>query len=151
MTCVVQRVLKASVSCNGSVVSEIERGLLLLLGVLESDSEEDAKILAEKVSTLRIFDDSEGKLNLSVGDIGGEIMVVSNFTICGDIKKGRRPSFNLAARGEQAEKLYLLFAKHCKKAVPTKLGVFGGDMKIELVNDGPVTIVADSSDLKRGK
>ncbi len=150
MTCVVQRVLKAAVLCDGKEVAAIKKGLLILLGVSAADTKEDAKILAEKVSKLRIFEDENEKLNLSVKDILGEILVVSNFTICADIKKGRRPSFSKAAKQDIAKELYLQFANYCKEEVETKIGVFGGDMKIELVNDGPVTIVANSSDLKKG-
>ncbi len=150
MTCVVQRVLKAAVHCEGEVHSAIDKGLLILLGVSIFDTEEDARVLANKVSSLRIFEDSNEKINLSVKDVGGKILIVSNFTICADIKKGRRPSFENAAKQQKAEELYLLFAEYCKAEVEVKLGVFGGDMKIELINDGPVTIVADSNQLKRG-
>ena len=144
MRAVVQRVTKASVSVAGEDVSRIGSGLLVLLGVTHSDSEEEARWLAEKTINLRIFADSNKKMNLSLRRIGGEIMVVSQFTLYGDCRKGRRPSFIAAAAPERAEDLYEYFCGCLEEEgfAPAR-GIFGGEMEIELVNDGPVTVILE--------
>ena len=146
MKCVIQRVLSSSVSVDGNIVGEIQKGFLILLGVAEGDTEADAKKLAKKISLMRVFEDSEGKMNLSVQDIGGEILVVSQFTLCADCKKGNRPSFVGAMRPEGATRLYELFMALLKDNGVKKVdhGIFGADMKVSLVNDGPVTIILDT-------
>lgn len=146
MKCVIQRVLSSSVSVDGNIVGEIEKGFLILLGVAEGDTEADAEKLAKKISLMRVFEDSEGKMNLSVQDIGGEILVVSQFTLCADCKKGNRPSFVGAMRPEGATRLYELFMALLKDNGVKKVdhGIFGADMKVSLVNDGPVTIILDT-------
>ena len=146
MKCVIQRVLSSSVSVDGRIVGEIEKGFLILLGVAEGDTEADAEKLAKKISLMRVFEDSEGKMNLSVQDIDGEILVVSQFTLCADCKKGNRPSFVGAMRPEGATRLYELFMALLKDNGVKKVdhGIFGADMKVSLVNDGPVTIILDT-------
>ena len=146
MKCVIQRVLSSSVSVDGRIVGEIEKGFLILLGVAEGDTEADAEKLAKKISLMRVFEDSEGKMNLSVKDIDGEILVVSQFTLCADCKKGNRPSFVGAMRPEGATRLYELFMALLKDNGVKKVdhGIFGADMKVSLVNDGPVTIILDT-------
>ncbi len=142
---VLQRVKSASVTIDGNRVSEIEQGILILIGVTDTDTEADADYIAEKTVNARIFEDSEGKMNLSLKDVGGSVLAVSQFTLYGDARKGRRPSFIRAARGEISEPLYELV---CKKiidmGVNVQKGVFGADMKVELINDGPVTILLES-------
>lgn len=146
MKCVIQRVLSSSVSVDGNIVGEIQKGFLILLGVAEGDTEADAEKLAKKISLMRVFEDSEGKMNLSVQDIDGEILVVSQFTLCADCKKGNRPSFVGAMRPEGATRLYELFMALLKDNGVKKVdhGIFGADMKVSLVNDGPVTIILDT-------
>lgn len=145
MRAVVQRVSCASLSVEGKLVSEIGKGLVVFLGVAHDDTESDAEAIAKKVAHLRIFEDEAGKMNLSVIDIGGEVLLVSQFTLYGDCTRGNRPSFILAARPEPANALYELTAqKLCEYQVGVKKGVFGADMKIAQSNDGPVTILYDS-------
>ena len=146
MKCVIQRVTSSSVSVDGRIVGEIQKGFLILLGVAEGDTDADAEKLAKKISLMRVFEDSEGKMNLSVQDIGGEILVVSQFTLCADCKKGNRPSFVGAMRPEGATRLYELFMALLKDNGVKKVdhGIFGADMKVSLVNDGPVTIILDT-------
>ena len=146
MRLVVQRVLKTHLKINNEVYSQIGPGLLVLLGIEEADSMEDIDWLASKISTLRIFGDEEGKLNLDVNQISGEVMVVSQFTLFASTKKGNRPSFIRSAKPEKANALYNFFIGECEKICPkpVKTGVFGADMKISLTNDGPVTIFVDS-------
>ena len=142
----VQRVKRAKVSVRGEVVGEIGRGLLILLGVGQSDSEVDAAYIAEKTVGLRIFEDENGKMNRSVAEIGGAILAVSQFTLYGDVRKGKRPSFDAAAPPEHARNLYDRFIERVKTlGIPCQSGCFQEDMQVELVNDGPVTILLDSS------
>ena len=146
MRIVIQRVKHASVTINGNKKSEIEQGLLVLLGVCEEDTKEDAEWLARKVAALRVFDDSEGVMNRSVLDISGEIMVVSQFTLFASYKKGNRPSWLRAARHEISIPLYEYFCSQVSSLIgkPVATGEFGADMKVELLNDGPVTICMDN-------
>jgi D-tyrosyl-tRNA(Tyr) deacylase len=150
MIAVIQRVKFARVTIENQSFSEIRNGLLVLLGVSESDLPKDSTKLSVKIPKLRIFSDFDGKMNLSVLDVGGEILVVSQFTLLADASQGNRPSYIKAARPEVATPLYQQFCKeleiNTKKEVKT--GVFGADMKIELLNDGPVTIILDSNQLK---
>ena len=145
MRAVIQRVESAAVRVDGKVVSEIGKGLLVLLGVSNDDEKTDADYLARKISELRIFEDSEERMNLSVQDVNGSVLVVSQFTLYGDIRRGRRPSWADAASPEIAEPLYLEFVESIRRIVGlVEVGVFGAMMKVELVNDGPVTILAES-------
>lgn len=142
---VVQRVKKGLVKVEQKIVGEIEEGLVVLLGVTHNDSWDDAKYLAEKITNLRIFEDGEGKLNLSVKDIEGQILSVSQFTLYGDCRKGRRPSFTEAAQPEIADQLYNEFNKLLEKqGVKVATGVFQAYMQVEILNDGPVTMLLDS-------
>ncbi|MCK5801349.1 MAG: D-tyrosyl-tRNA(Tyr) deacylase [Lentisphaeria bacterium] len=144
MRALVQRVLGASVTVAGEAVSSIGPGLLILLGVREGDTEAEAAFLADKCANLRIFEDADGKMNLSALEIGGELLVVSQFTLYGDCRKGRRPSFVQAARPEMSEPLYKRFVQLCgETGLSVKTGEFGANMKVELINDGPVTILAE--------
>lgn len=151
MRAVIQRVTKAQVEVEGQVVSSIGQGFLVLLGVEASDDIKDATVLAKKIAGLRIFTDENDKMNLSLSDINGEILVVSNFTLCADCRKGRRPNFERAARGETANSLYELFCETLLSEGVRNVGrgVFGADMKVSLLNDGPVTIIIDSSELAK--
>lgn len=145
MKAVLQRVSRARVTVAGEVVGSIERGLLVLLGVEQGDTSTDARQLAEKSVVLRVFDDAAGKMNLSLADIGGALLVVSQFTLLGDTRKGRRPSFIQAAAPELAEQLYQEFAAAVAgQGVTTATGRFRAQMEVELVNDGPVTLLLDS-------
>jgi D-tyrosyl-tRNA(Tyr) deacylase len=148
MRAVIQRVSQAKVTVDSEIVGEIGRGLLVLLGVATSDTESDADYMAEKLAGLRIFEDHEGKMNLSVADVHGAILAVSQFTLYGDVRKGRRPSFDAAARPEQAKKLYECFVEKIRAAgLQCETGRFQAEMKVELTNDGPVTILLDSTKL----
>lgn len=145
MRVVLQRVSSAKVSVAGETVGTIGRGWLALLGIAPSDTKADAEWLAEKTAYLRRFPDAEGKMNLSVLDVGGAVLAVSQFTLYGDCTKGRRPSFVGAARPEVAEPLYVEYQNALKAfGIPVACGVFGADMQVELTNDGPVTLVVDS-------
>lgn len=149
MKAVIQRVEKASVEIAGKINGEIKNGVAVLLGVMEGDSKAHADFLAKKLVELRIFTDENDKMNLSVLDVNGEILVVSQFTLGADCSHGRRPSFIAAAKPDLANELYEYFVKQVetllKKTVPT--GVFGADMKLSLVNDGPVTIIFDTAEM----
>ncbi|HEY6119129.1 MAG TPA: D-aminoacyl-tRNA deacylase [Pyrinomonadaceae bacterium] len=145
MRAVVQRVTRASVTVDGEITGEIENGLVVLLGVARDDSEDDADYLAAKIAALRIFDDYEGRMNLSVKDTGGGILVVSQFTLYGDVRRGLRPSWIDAAVPGDAERLYNYFVEKTKQVITqVATGRFRRMMKVELVNDGPVTILIDS-------
>jgi D-tyrosyl-tRNA(Tyr) deacylase len=145
MRAVLQRVSRAQVSIGGQVVGAIERGLLVLLGVAPSDTPEQARWLADKIVGLRIFADDEGKMNRSVEDVTGSVLVVSQFTLFADCRKGRRPSFIGAAGPEIAIPLYEAFVESLRAlGVHTETGQFGADMQVELVNDGPVTLIVDA-------
>ncbi len=148
MKVVLQRVLSASVTVNNEVIGKIDQGFLLLVGITYDDSEMIVKKVADKIAGLRIFTDSEDKMNLSIKDIGGKILSISQFTLYADCKKGRRPSFDQAARPEIAEPLYELFNQELRNhELCVETGLFGADMKVELLNDGPVTIIIDSKEL----
>ena len=145
MRAVVQRVSRAQVMVNGEVVGRIEHGLLVLLGVAATDHEADADYLALKITGLRVFEDANGKMNLDVAAAGGGILVVSQFTLYGDVRRGKRPSFDDAAPPEQARQLYEYFVGRIRAAgLPCETGRFQETMQVELVNDGPVTILLDS-------
>ncbi len=148
MIAVLQRVSRASVTVDGDICGSIENGLLILLGVKNGDSEKDATLLADKISKLRIFSDENGKMNLSVRDVEGKVLVISNFTLLANYKKGNRPDYMNGAKPDEANRLYEYFCDHISTLVPTERGIFGADMKVELLNDGPVTIVMDSEILK---
>ena len=144
MKLVVQRVKSARLSVDGEEISKIGKGLAVYVGVGIGDEAREAEKLAEKVAKLRIFEDENGKMNLSVADVGGEILSISQFTLYADVSHGNRPGFTLAERPERANEIYELFsAKLSSLGIPTKKGVFGADMKIEQLNDGPVTIIYD--------
>ncbi len=148
MRAVVQRVSRARVSVDGVVTGEIGPGLLVLLGVAQRDAEADADYLADKVAGLRVFHDDEGKMNRAVGEVGGAVLVVSQFTLFGDVRRGKRPSFDAAARPEHARSLYEYFVGKIRDAgLRCATGRFQEMMQVELVNDGPVTILLDSEKL----
>ena len=144
MKLVIQRVKRVSVSIDGQVYSQIQDGLLLLVGVGPEDDQKDLEYAVRKVTQMRIFSDEEGKMNLSVKDIQGEILSISQFTLFAQTKKGNRPAFIGAADPEMASRLYDDFNELLEKEVPVKRGVFAADMAIELINDGPVTIILDT-------
>ena len=145
MKAVLQRVSRAQVDVAGTTVGLIGRGILVLLGVEKGDSERDADWLTEKIVNLRIFEDNAGKMNLALGEVGGELLVVSQFTLAGNCAKGRRPSFDAAAPPDEANRRYECFvAKARDVGIPTATGVFQAMMEVELVNDGPVTFILES-------
>ena len=144
MRVVVQKCLNSSVSVDGNVVSSIDRGLMVLVGFTDGDTVTDVDYLVNKVVNLRIFEDYKGVMNLSVRDVLGSILCISQFTLYGDASKGNRPSYIKAMNGSESIKLYDLFCDKLNQVVPTKKGVFGADMKVSLVNDGPTTIIIDS-------
>jgi D-tyrosyl-tRNA(Tyr) deacylase len=145
MRVVVQRSKQASVTVNGEIVGKIESGLVLLVGITHSDTKEDVEYVADKIANLRIFEDENGKMNRSVREAGGEILSVSQFTLYGDTRKGRRPSFVEAARPEQAQPLYDFFNdKMREQGLAVETGIFGAMMDVSLVNDGPVTLIVES-------
>ena len=146
MKAVVQRVSSAVIDIddNGNITrEEIGQGLVILLGIYATDTEQNMKQLAERCRGMRIFCDENDKMNLSVNDIGGEVLIVSNFTLCADTSHGKRPSFIAAARPEQAKPLYDKFIETFRTHTPVKTGIFGADMKIDLVNDGPITLIVE--------
>ncbi len=145
MRAVLQRVSRARVTVEGEITGEIQRGLLVLLGVATTDTQDDLDWMVNKVCGLRIFEDADGKMNLSVDEVGGELLVVSQFTLLGDARKGRRPSFVEAARPEQAEAMYDQFCDAARlRGLAVHTGRFRTHMDVELVNDGPVTLIVDS-------
>ena len=151
MKAVIQRVTQAQVSVDGNIVGSISKGFLVLLGVMEGDTEKEAALMASKIAKLRVIEDSEEKMNLSVSDVDGEILSVSQFTLCADVKKGNRPSFTPSAKPDEANALYekfnsLLLAEGVKNV---EKGIFGADMKVSLLNDGPVTIIFDTDVWKK--
>ena len=148
MKAVIQRVLSADVCIDGNTSGAIEKGFVVLLGVAEGDKDEYADYLASKISGLRVFTDENDKMNMSISDIGGKMLVISNFTLCADCRKGRRPAFVNAAKPDDAERLYERFKeKLTENGVHVESGVFGADMKVSLVNDGPVTIIMDTDEM----
>lgn len=148
MIAIIQRTSSAKVTIKDEVISEIGKGYIILLGIFEEDIETDVLKLVEKVSTLRIMSDAQDKMNLSITDVKGEILVVSQFTLVADLSYGRRPSFVKAKKPDEARAIYELFvAKIREKGIPVKTGNFGEYMEVTIVNDGPVTIIADSKKL----
>ena len=145
MKVVVQRCKEASVSVNNEIVNQIENGLMILVGFTQNDSLEDINYLVKKIVNLRIFDDEAGIMNKSVIDVKGEILSISQFTLYADCKKGNRPSYSKALNGNEAIKLYNIFNQKLNEFICTKEGIFGADMQIKLINDGPVTIILDSA------
>lgn len=148
MRAVVQRVLEADVKIDEVIVGKIKKGFLVFLGVYDDDDENDIKYLADKIINLRVFEDENQKMNLSLADISGELLIVSQFTLCGDCRKGRRPSFDKAGKPEHANVIYNKFIEYCKaQNFTVEQGKFGADMKVSLTNDGPVTLLLDSKKL----
>ena len=144
MRIVIQRVSQASVTIDGKIAGEIQQGLLLLVGICPEDGQEDIEYAVRKISQMRIFSDQEDKMNLSVQDVGGQILSISQFSLYADTKKGNRPAFTGAAKPDLATALYDQFNQKLAQTVPVQTGEFGADMKVSLVNDGPVTIVLDT-------
>lgn len=146
MRAVIQRVTKSSVTVDGEIKGSVGKGYNVLLGVMDGDTEAEAELLAAKIAKLRVFEDEAGKMNKSVTDINGEILVISQFTLCADIKKGNRPSFTDSAAPDEANRLYEYFCSKLLENGVSKVekGVFAADMKVEIHNDGPVTIVMDT-------
>lgn len=153
MRAVIQRVLHSSVSVNGKTVGEIDQGLNILLGVVEGDTEAEADVLASKIAKIRIFEDENEKMNLSVTDIGGSALVISQFTLCADCRKGNRPSFSMSAAPDRANQLYEYFTCQLRQNGIGKVetGVFAADMQVQIQNDGPVTIILDSDIYKQSR
>lgn len=148
MRAIVQRVTKASVSVDNNIIGSIGEGLLIFLGIGKEDDDKDLEYLVDKVLGLRIFQDEDDKMNLSLLDIDGELLIISQFTLYGDVRRGKRPSFIASGNPEIAEKIYLEFIDKCMETgVKTEKGVFGADMNISLINQGPVTIMLDSKKL----
>ncbi len=148
MKIVIQRVREAAVAVDGETVGSIGKGLLLFVGVCHGDTKEIAEKMAEKIYKMRIFEDENGKTNLSSGDVGAEALVISQFTLCANCKKGNRPSFIEAAPPDEAKALYEYMAELCSmKFKKTETGIFGADMKVSLLNDGPFTILLDSEEI----
>ena len=144
MRLLVQRVLNSNVKVDGKVVGEIDKGYMVLLGVTHDDDKEKADYLVNKLLNLREFEDENGKMNLNIKQVGGELLIISQFTLYGNTKDGNRPSFIDAAKPDKANELYEYFIEKCKKEnIKTEVGIFGADMKVSLVNDGPVTIMLE--------
>ena len=152
MRAVIQRVSQAAVEVAGKTVAEIDRGMVVLLGVRQDDSQEDARYLAKKVAGLRIFEDSEGKMNLSMAEVAGKVLVISQFTLYANTRKGRRPSFIEAALPEKADSLYQFFIQSLQsESIPVEKGIFGAMMMVKIFNEGPVTIIIDSEDRHKSR
>ena len=152
MRAVIQRVSQAHVVVDQAVAGAIERGLLVLLAVTHADTAAEARRLADKIMSLRVFSDAAGRFDRTLGDVGGGLLVISQFTLYGDTRKGRRPSFTAAAQPEHAAPLIDLFVNHCQEAgVATASGVFGAHMDVHLVNDGPVTLILDTDEWSQGR
>ena len=148
MKACVQRVLSGKVVVSGETVAEIGKGLVVLIGFEKGDLKSYVEKMAKKIVELRIFEDSGGKMNLSVKDIGGELLIVPNFTLAADCRKGRRPSFQSSEEPSRAEEMFNLFVEKCREeGVPVQMGIFGADMKVHIVNDGPVTFIITREDL----
>lgn len=148
MRFVIQRVREASVSVDGKVIGQIGHGLLVFVGVSDSDNRQIADKMTDKMTKLRIFDDADGKTNLSISDVGGEFLVISQFTLYADCRKGNRPSFTLAGKPDMAEELYEYIMEAIQeKGFPIARGEFGADMKVSILNDGPFTILLDSDEI----
>jgi D-tyrosyl-tRNA(Tyr) deacylase len=148
MRAVIQRVLEASVQVDGNTVSSIGRGILVLAGLHESDTDPDMEYVIKKILGARIFNDEDGVMNRSVTDIGGEVLLISQFTLYGDIRRGKRPSYSNAMDPDRAREAFASFVGRCRSHnEKTKAGIFGADMKVSLINDGPITILIDSSKL----
>ncbi|WP_457643534.1 D-aminoacyl-tRNA deacylase [Persephonella sp.] len=147
MIAVVQRVNSSWVEVDGKIVGKIGRGINILLGVVKGDTDEDIDKLVKKIPFLRIFEDENGKMNLSLVDIGGEALVISQFTLAGNVKKGRRPSFDDAEEPEKAKQMYQKFVERLSETVPVQTGIFAAHMKVFIENDGPVTFIIDSRKL----
>lgn len=152
MKAVIQRTTHSKVKVDGKIIGEIGLGFMVLLGIMEGDTKAEADALAAKITGLRVFEDEYGKMNLSLNDVSGEILVVSNFTLGADCKKGRRPSFSKSARPEAAQDLYEYTVGKCREFGVKKVetGLFGADMNLEIINDGPVTIILDTDELTVG-
>jgi len=144
MRAVVQRVKASHVKVDGQIVGAIDQGLNVLLGVEAGDDEKDMKYIADKVMNLRIFEDQDEKMNFSVKDVKGQLLVISQFTLLGDCRKGRRPSFIEASKPDEANRLYEAFVDYCRNEIPVETGVFQADMQVSIENDGPVTLMLDS-------
>lgn len=145
MRSIIQRVANASVMVDEKIIGKIGQGFLVLLGVGKEDTEADLVYLAEKILNLRVFSDCKDKMNLSIQDISGELLIISQFTLYGDCRKGRRPSFDKACLPQEANEMYQKFVEYCKQTgLKVETGVFGADMKVALLNDGPVTLMLDS-------
>ncbi len=152
MKAIIQRVIESSVLVDGKIVGQSQKGYMILVGVAKGDTEKEAELLARKTAALRVFEDENGKMNKSVLDVDGEILAISQFTLCADCKKGNRPSFSDSEEPQNANRLYELYCEELKKNGVRKVekGVFGADMKVSLINDGPVTICFDT-DIWSGK
>lgn len=145
MRAVVQRTTGSSVAVDNEIVGKIGKGFTVLWGIKKGDTQKDAEYLIDKIINMRIFEDSEGKLNLSLNDVKGSLLLISQFTLYGDMKKGRRPSFDEAARNDEAKPLYEYAVDYARKqGITVQTGIFGADMKVSILNDGPVTILLDS-------
>lgn len=148
MRFIIQRVSHASVTVDGNVTGAIDKGFLVLIGVEETDTKEIADKMIKKLIGMRIFSDENDKINLALADVGGSLLLVSQFTLYADCKKGNRPSFTRAGKPDMAEKMYEYIVSECRKQVEdVQVGVFGGDMKVELLNDGPFTVLLDSAEI----
>ncbi len=144
MKLVIQRVNKAQVEVNKKIAGKINKGFMVLLGVVEGDTKEQADYLVKKLCNLRVFKDENEKMNLALKDIGGELLIISQFTLCAEMESGNRPSFSKAEKPEKANELYEYFCKGCSQnGIKVEKGIFGADMKVSLVNDGPVTIIIE--------